>query len=125
MIVERYVSFEAAQLLEKKGFDGDYSRTYTRNGELKSFDYDIFYPAPTIQTAAEWLRVKKGFYVYAGLDIDYDEDENGVKYYHDPLYYGNIVRTNDGEQMYDGGEMYDQPEYAVEAMIRYCLENLI
>lgn len=139
MIVERYVSFETAKLLKEKGFDCDCKQVYDlvrpqSCADGKMYDnfpdknpnaYGELVSAPTLQMAAEWLRVEKGFYVYADLDIDYDEDEYGVKYYHDPLYYGNIVRTNDGEQMYDGGEMYDQPEYAVEAMIRYCLENLI
>ena len=133
MITEKYVDFETAKLLKEKGFDEYTLGYYDDTGE---FDHDLdplpngllcptFCSAPTIQMAAEWLRVEKGFYVDAALDIDYDEDENGIKYYHDPLYFGNIIRTSDGEQMYDGGEMYDQPEYAVEAMIRYCLENFI
>ncbi len=118
MITEDYVSFETAKLLKEKGFDW--------NCEAKRF-----YPeskngvyAPTLQTAIKWLR-EKGFHIFVPMEIDYDEDERGTKWYHDATYYPEIRRVSDGKIMYDDGRLYAKPEHAYEVAIRYCLENLI
>jgi len=124
MVTEDYVSVEIAKLLKEKGFDWDC--------ESKKFypepDYDQESPdgvyAPTIQMAIKWLR-EKGFYIFVPLEIDYDEDERGGKWYHDAAYYPDIIRVYDGKTMYDNGSLYAEPEQAYEVAIKYCLKNLI
>ena len=152
MITEKYVSFETAKLLKEKGFDGEchsYYFPYYEDREMTKKNYERqrgrvtssnkrlyevntakdlpedHYLCPTLQMVVAWLWEEKGFLVFPSLDIDYDEDENGVKYYHKPLYWGNVIRTCDGEHMYDDGKMYDKPEYAMDAAVKYCVENLI
>jgi hypothetical protein len=82
------------------------------------------YLAPTLQMVIKWIR-KKGFHIFAPLEIDYDEDERGIKWYHDAAYYPEIIRISDGKAMYDDGSLYAEPEQAYEVAIKYYLENLI
>ena len=72
----------------------------------------------------KWLR-KKGFHIFVPLEIDYDEDERGTKWYHDATYYPEIRRISDGKIMYDDGSLYAEPEQACEVAIKYCLKNLL
>ena len=126
--MEDYVSFEVAKLLKEKGFD-EYCGYYSSDGEYwgycvynhKGKDY---ISAPTIQMAIKWLR-KKGLHIFVPMEIDYDEDERGTKWYHDAAYYPEIRRISDGKIMYDDGSLYAEPEQAYEVAIKYCLENLI
>jgi hypothetical protein len=60
--------------------------------------------APTIQRAVKWIR-DKGFHIFVPLEIDYDEDERGDKWYHDATYYPEIRRVSDGKIMYDDGRL--------------------
>ena len=124
MVEEDYVNVETAKLLKENGFDWDC--------KSKIFypepDYDQESPngvyAPTLQTVIKWIR-KKGFHIFVPLEIDYDEDEVGYKWYHDAAYYPEIIRVSDGKIMYDDGSLYAKPEQAYEVAIKYCLENLI
>ncbi|MBO7451675.1 MAG: hypothetical protein J6U54_15035 [Clostridiales bacterium] len=137
MITEDYVSFETAKLLKEKGFDEECNSAYCfvhRSPDDKG-EWDIYYNPmlfsetsimrPTLQMAMKWLREEKGFHIFAPLEIDYDEDERGDKWYHDAAYYPEIIRVSDGKIMYDDGSLYTEPEQACEAGIKYCLENLI
>lgn len=139
MITEDYVSFETAKLLKEKGFDAELDTYYSPEGELKTFcpnDLKSYLTnngtetwwwkcvAPTLQKAMKWLR-EKGFHIFVPLEIDYDEDERGDKWYHNATYYPEIRRVSDGKIMYDDGALYATPEQAYEVAIRYCLENLI
>lgn len=138
MITEDYVSFETAKLLKEKGFDWDCKQVYDlvrpqSCADGKMYDnfpnenpnaYDELVSAPTLQMAMKWLR-EKGFHVYSPMEIDYDEDERGDKWYHDAAYCPEIRRVSDGKIMYDDGTLYATPEQACEVAIRYCLENLI
>jgi len=117
MITEDYVSVETAKLLEKKGFDSDECEVHYDPYDHQ--EYEI-----TLQMAIKWIR-KKGFHIFAPLEIDYDEDERGTKWYHDAAYYPEIRRVSDGKIMYDDGRLYAEPEQACEVAIKYCLENLI
>jgi len=138
MIEEDYVSFEVAKLLKEKGFDAECDYLYV-DGELVRArggacnwndretlfaDYKNECSAPTLQMVIKWIR-KKGFHIFAPLEIDYDEDERGCKWYHDAAYYPEIIRISDGKAMYDDGSLYAEPEQAYEVAIRYYLENLI
>lgn len=72
------------------------------------------------------MKYKIGFKfkpIFVPLEIDYDEDERGDKWYHDATYYPEIRRVSDGKIMYDDGDLYAKPEQAYEVVIRYCLEN--
>ena len=135
MITEDYVSFETAKLLKEKGFD-EPCYAYWHEDEnrliisqsmhaIQNITNPCFFgpAAPTIQMAMKWLR-KKGFHIFVPLEIDYDEDERGDKWYHDAAYYPEIRRISDGKIMYDDGSLYAEPEQAMEVAIKYCLENL-
>ena len=127
MITEDFVSFETAKLLKEKGFDVNCYTHYSSDGQNVYYNYQT--PSdginmPTLQMAIKWLR-KKGFHIFVPLEIDYDEDERGNKWYHDAAYYPDIIRVSDGKTMYDDGSLYAEPEQAYEVAIKYCLENLI
>lgn len=143
MITEDYVSFETAKLLKEKGFDEITFTWYNGKGKFcvgrNNFDdYHMNHfsnisivkndknkcSAPTLQTAMKWIR-DKGFHIFAPIEIDYDEDERGDKWYHNATYYPEIRRVSDGKIMYDDGRLYAKPEQAYEVAIRYCLENLL
>ncbi len=143
MTQEDYVSYETAQLLREKGFDGECMSMYVtpkphsgmgnpneakiaphgRDGHYYD-GYTYQCEVPTLQMVVKWIR-KKGFHIFVPLEIDYDEDERGCKWYHDATYYPEIRRISDGKIMYDDGRLYAEPEQACEAAIKYCLENLI
>ena len=144
MIIEDYVGFKTASLLKKKGFDEDCRKWYFGAEHIdcdgnkvpkdKLLDSctpyvnnkytDTACTAPTIQQAIKWVR-KKGFHIVPYLDIDYDEDERGTKWYHQATYYPEVIRICDGECMCDDGRLYATPEQACEAGIIFFLENLI
>ena len=136
MITEDYVSFETAKLLKEKGFSERTAPFYKGDGTFCSrvgnvyqpFDWNhdkfVFYSAPTLQMAMKWLR-EKGFHIFVPIEIDYDENERGDRWYHQPAYYPEIRRADDGKIMCDDGSLYATPEQACEAGIKYCLENLI
>ena len=140
MIKEAYVSFEIARLLKEKGFNELCNRVYEGPnlkyttipisplmslGELKvelgGFDPkqlyitndelgDIVYAAPTLQMAMKWLREVHSIYI----DIDI---LNGVTYWWS-IY---LLDKKQGETTIS----YNTYEEAVEAALKYVLENLI
>lgn len=127
MITEDYVSFETAKLLKEKGFNENPLFRYDDCGRFWSLangGYDKTkkwqYPAPTLQMAMKWLREEKNIliYVYPVIDLhvkNYDTfywQWDGKKKRHDAPHIGD--KHN-----------YESFEDAVEAAIKYCLENLI
>ena len=131
MCEEDFVSLETAKLLKEKGFNEvcEYYFILTienqgpghgwhTNSELKQHQFS----KPTLQQAVKWLR-SEGFHIFVPIDIDYDEDERGEKWYHTPGYYPEIYRVCDGKIMYDDGSTYTTPEQACDVAIKYCLEN--
>lgn len=124
-ITEDYVSYEIAKLLKEKGFDvygdGSYNsgieiyKEYSPNGKLNSCATSKpnkkAYPAPTLQMAMKWLREEKNIIInmwYNGVDWDAEHYNN-----EDENFY---LITNYSCNSY---------EEAVEAALKYCLENLI
>ena len=125
MITEAYVSFETAKLLKEKGFDEICYLGYDRNGEYvptsNRTNSQIIQPdfcficCPTQQMAMRWLREVRNIKVnvfYSNFNcyaIEYFETntQTGVD---------ESVFINEGYHVY---------EQAVEAAIKYCLENLI
>jgi hypothetical protein len=122
------ISFDEECDLKDEGREDEIE--YIEGGCLYDFGCDNrkedenLWAAPTLWVAMKWL-MEKGFYIFVPLEIDYDEDERGGKWYHDAAYYPDIIRVSDGKIMYDDGSLYAKPEQAYEAAIKYCLENLI
>ena len=116
MITEDYVSYEIAQLLKEKGFDepctskyctdGSFDRSFChyKNSEINKDAYN----APTHQMAMRWLREK---------DIRICPDYSNV----DGKWFTMIGTKK--KRTYSG--YYDTYEEAIEAALKYSLENLI
>lgn len=142
MITEDYVSFETAELLKEKGFDevcisvyhdgelrlvsslgifcgegyGEQILTYT-NSECEWSP--IIISAPTLQMAMKWLREVHKKHIQVGYDIQ-------LFWYYDIIDLKETV-SYDYEEMkcwYNEHNLNNYEE-AVEASIKYCLENLI
>ena len=119
MIKEAYCSFKVAKLLKEKGFD-ELCIYYYKDGALmfnpflkgrNSYQTDTC-SAPTHQMAMKWLRE-----IY---NID-------IITFHEKLpndcYWARIERNLSTE--FEQEPEYNSYEDAVEAAIKYCLENLI
>ena len=127
MITEDYVSYEVAKLLKEKGFDEEcydfYEVEYAipskkhsqRNKSVNwNGEEENCYSAPTHQMACAWLRevhhihiavnpiAHKGYIAIIYDVADFDD-------------YGIVSDT----------ECYFHPEEAVEAALKFALENLI
>ena len=122
MIKEAYVSFEIAKLLKEKGFNEPCRAVYEEeilrintlcdyyNSELSSYVC-----APTHQMAMKWLR-KKGIYIYI----------QPTKYVGGALYgFQSIIEDGRNDDWKRHIHHEDNYEEAVEAALKYCLENLI
>jgi len=126
-ITEDYVSFETAKLLKEKGFN-EYCKSVYHAGSVCSVislgyiveekqnsdfgKYDNAISAPTLQMAMKWLRV-----VYH-IAIE-------TKWEH--LWYAYIKPMTSWpfEKGYEDFQESSKYEYACEAAILYCLENMI
>lgn len=124
MITEDYVYFEAAKLLKEKGFDEECGSAYYKNGIIVDNYYDPcysynYFDRPTLQMAMKWLREKHH------LSVEVYRTACG--------YIGCVVAIPSGTDIKfledDGDDLpsgtYTKWEYACEASIKYCLENLI
>lgn len=128
MIKEDYCSYEVAKILKEKGFNESCYTCYVEK-EISHYDYsstnyeliDGVISCPTIQMTMKWLREIHNKHCDIGYDIDlhwffqiidlketveYDYPE--TKYYH--------AENETGFNSY---------EEAVEAALKYVLENLI
>ena len=120
-ITEDYVSYEVAKLLKDKGFNIECNTAYY-NGRL--IDYTMygfcgvldFIFAPTHQMAMKWLREKHDLHIIA---YPYKADN-------DKKWCCQVFRTYNllGYEQYTD-ETLDSYEEAVEAALKYVLENLI
>lgn len=106
MITEDYVSFEIAKLLKEKGFDEECQQYYG--------DYE--YPCPTLQMAMKWLRKERGIAIIPIISSILDNERFlwDVKVV--------VAKTN---ETYSQGWIYEEPERACEAALKYSLEKLI
>lgn len=128
MIKEEYVSFEVAKLLKEKGFDESCDNSYTKDGEFVSnllightdgesiivSNQTIFpYKAPTQQMAMRWLREEKHICI--------------EPYSYDHRFVCGFSKLPECVSIFCEQEYseYDSYEEAVEAAIKYCLENLL
>ena len=124
-IIEDYVSFEVAKLLKEKGFHEPCIATY--NSTTKNFQVEEIYEdwtihwkgyisAPTHQMAMKWLRGK-------GIECVVIPIWNTIG-----KQYRSYVLSDLGDKYKDNYDSYSDNisyEGAVEAALKYCLENLI
>ena len=124
MTKEQYVSFETSQLLKAKGFDWEVRSLYGEEGDMGfsswSNNYNLkddLFSAPTIQMALRWLKETHGLWVIPM------PCENGGFYFEIYKRCGKIWKDN----VYDHTEYedYDEPEYAIEGGLNYCLTNIV
>ena len=123
MIKEAYCSFEVSKLLKEKGFDWECIGYYVDDepndikysflGETNSTWESRCCAAPTHQMAMRWLRE-----IY-GIDIVIEISDPSVN---DRKYYCVIWDKNNDSYILD---LFNSYEDAVEAALKYCLENLI
>ena len=129
MIKEAYVSFKIAKLIKDKGFDEHCDNYYDQSSDEPQqftldemyYSYDEFIKAPTHQMAMRWLREIHNKHCDIGYDID-------LKWYFQIIDLEQTVEYDYPETKYHHAENetgFNTYEDAVEAAIKYCLENLI
>jgi hypothetical protein len=136
-ITEDYVSFEVAKLLKEKGFHEPCIATY--NSTTKNFQVEEIYEdwtihwkgcisVPTQQMAMKWLR--EVYHIEINITFGFPFIDGKQQY----KYFWSIVRVcdnhleypmDDPNSAYYNEEMADSFEEAVEAALKYSLENLI
>ena len=150
-ITEDFVSLETAKLLKEKGFDIKCTHCFALDtNEIQNIyddvipGYELLRPqdwnhiteeelcqiglsgwtnlsAPTLQTARKWLRKVHHYYIQIMLDRWFNGGHSG--------YYVLIQKTDSKFEIRLSDKVdkvfYNEPEEAVEAGIKYCLENLI
>ena len=131
MITEDYVSFETAKLLKEKGFDEGCSFVInakskgimpvswpTTNSDIEDEKASLI-ALPTIQMAMKWLRKVHN------LCIEPYRTAAGYLYTISTIPYGSCkANPKEGGDDEDSGQ-WTTYEGAVEAAIKYCLEDLI
>jgi hypothetical protein len=123
MIREAYVSFETAKLLKEKGFDAEcfaWWSTITfpqviHSSVCRSYNYcNTVILAPTQQIVLRWLREKNidiiTFHEILDKECYWFRIEKKCE---------NLLYTEFQQE-----PIYDNYEDAIEAAIKYCLENL-
>lgn len=119
MITEDYVSYEVSKLLKEKGFDTFkpygwdeelFDTEYPRNFSINFDSKEHWISCPTHQTAMKWLRQEKNIII----NIWYDGGDWNTEYY-----------NNEDENFHLITCLCNSYEEAVEAALKYCLENLI
>ena len=116
MITEDYCSFELSKLLKEKGFEQHKTKlAYDKKGKLRwSDNLDPFeFSAPTHQIVMKWLRAQG-----IRICIDYNNMSGD--------WYATIAKEYDGQiSERIRSEHFTLYEEAVEAALKYVLENLI
>lgn len=140
-ITEDYVSFKTAKLLKEKGFDVQCKNYFSLNNDAIRHNLNKKYGAkknwnsielcvsrPSQSLAMKWLReVHKlwiDFSVFCPAPEGMHKQEDCI-----PRYYYRIKKYNIGYMDFITSDEHilNFPSYeqAVEAAIKYCLENLI
>ena len=125
MITEDYVSFEIAKLLKEKGFDEHCLTSYNAflsNHKVEESKVSEWGKAnqiyrPTHQMAMKWLREVHELSVET-FSI------KGTSNVCPVFWKGNVVKLLTQDRAFNG-ELVDSYEEAVEAALKYVLENLI
>lgn len=126
MIQEAYVSYEIAQLLKKKGFNERTLYHYTNcdvlqhnivYNQYKNSEILNAYSAPTHQMACAWLREVHKLHIAILWDCGACIGKNSFCYH--------IYRIDNYEDKGYNKIGFDSNEEAVEAALKYVLENLL
>ena len=108
MITEDYVSVEVAKLLKEKGFNEpvtELNKLLCKEGEKPVLRI-------THQKAMKWLREEKGVYIEIRRSVN-------------TFLFGAIIRKSDEDNFHQIARNLESYEQAVEAALKYSLENLI
>lgn len=131
MITEDYVSYETAKLLKEKGFD-EACHAFYDDGHMHILKFvqnglwnnagvvanNGICVAPTLQMVTKWLRKKHNLH----CDIGYDD----LDWFWNIISVSKDVPIGDRPKIIVNGYACNKsPEEAIEAAIKYCLENLI
>ena len=124
MIKEAYCSFEVAKLLKEKGFNEEVISYYDTDGQgyfISPRECNIgtgsVYAAPTHQMAMAWLREVYGLFISINLDdLDWSFQMFDIK---------NRNENMEPTCLSDSYACHKCYEDAVEAALKYTLENLI
>ena len=126
-ITEDYVSYETAKLLKEKGVDFIDCVTYYCEGRPKEVDYSFLEEtnstweerccqAPTHQMTLKWLREVHNIYIDI---LTYITGKN-IQFRWVGYNKGRLFSQEEGKIIY-----FNSYEGAVEAALKYTLENLI
>lgn len=124
MITGDYCSYEVAKLLKEKGFDEpcqyfykfDSNEIYRGTVFTNTQIGDKFYNAPTHQMAMKWLREVYNIFIEIGTSIDLN----------DKYYFGYTILDKECKYVrMRYTNLNWNYEDAVEAALKYCIENLI
>lgn len=129
MITEDYVSYEIAKLLKEKGFDEVTNSCYSQNGNqhigerarYNSLISGKLLSCPTLQMAMKWLREKHQVFIQIEL-FDASTISGEHTFVFDFIVYDPYDHCKDCDIE---EEQYNTYEQAVEAALKYSLENLI
>lgn len=119
MITEDYCSFEVAKLLRDKGFNWSTQYVYTLDGtgstpyKIGNWRAKSNIQKPTLQMVMKWLRESHFLFI----DIDLLTGNTWTW----SVWFMNDPKQKMGESL----QTISTYEEAVEAAIKYCLENLI
>lgn len=127
MINEDYCSYEVAKLLKEKGFNEPTWTRYEDDNEVifgDKYDWNNSpmgqTSAPTHQLAMKWLREEKNILLYVYPVINLPVKDNNTFYWR----WDGKKKRHDAPHIGDRHN-YESPEQAVEAALKYVLENLI
>jgi hypothetical protein len=139
MIKEAYCSYEVAKLLKEKGFNEYCLKNYwSSDKELHDWKWELSYnrnsdenrntkdcAAPTHQMAMAWLREKHNLYI--GINIEVGDIQMLPSYDFEETVLGYTFVIYDKETLIWVFKDKTPRSYedAVEAALKYCLENLI
>lgn len=136
MITEDYVSFETAKLFKEKGFDEPCKTYYSPNGfgpkvfSVKKTNSQLEFTweecvAPELSVAIKWLMQTYKVLVSPRVEVEYDEDEKGIRKYNGPGYYAVVTDIVTGNTKFCQGNIYTSPEEACKAAVEYFIKNMV
>ena len=125
MITEDDCSFEVAKLLKEKGFDEGCNSYFISDNEIalisnrRDFNnHGVYLSAPTHQMAMKWLREVHQLHISIKPTWALGDMREPCRWEYDII---NLATSVD-PMYYVGKNTYEE---AVEAGIKYCLENLL
>lgn len=132
---EAYVSYETARLLKEKGFDEPciffYTAKKTTGYKVPSENWNrgTYLSRPTHQMACAWIREKHLIHIYAEHKAFFQEKPKKWYYHWIPfiktLPFCPINKSGFPKDTICLDVFCDTYEEAVEAALKYALENLI